>query len=256
MNGIPSHITVNLSISNRFSVEAVEELYKGIFAACEYYNIDLVGGDTTASPKTTFISLSILGKVAKNTISYRNGAKVNDILCVTGDLGASFLGLTVLQREKLALENTENQYPQFEGFEYAIQRQLKPIARLDIIHDLRKHNVIPTSMIDISDGLASEIFHICKHSNVGAVVLEEKIPIDSSVYEKLISFNIQPMTAAFNGGEDYELLFTVSPNDYEKILNHSDIHAIGLIKNKEDGIFLLSKKGNKYPLEAQGWKHF
>ncbi|MFQ3576313.1 MAG: thiamine-phosphate kinase [Cytophagales bacterium] len=256
MNGTPSQIVVSLSMSNRFSVEAVEELYKGIFAACEDYNIDLVGGDTTASLSGLFINVSVIGFVDRNKVSYRCNAKPNDIICVTGDLGAAFLGLKVLQREKEVFLSTQNQQPELEGFEYCIRRQLKPSARVDIIHDLAEQQIIPSSMIDVSDGLASELFHICKQSGVGAVILEENVPLDQSVYENLVAFNIQPMSAAFNGGEDYELLFTISQEEYQKIEKHPDIHAIGLIKNKEDGIFLLSKQGNKYPLEAQGWKHF
>lgn len=256
MNAKASQITVSLSLSNRFSVEAVEEFYKGILAACEDYHVDLVGGDTTASPSGLFINISVVGFAERQKVSYRSGAKPNEILCVTGDLGASFLGLKVLQREKEVFKKNPDQQPELTGFEYAVKRQLKPTARLDIVHELEELNIVPSSMIDVSDGLASELFHLCKQSGVGAVVLEENIPIDQSVYENLVTFNVQPMSAAFNGGEDYELLFTIQPEEYQKIEKHPDIHAIGLIKAKEDGLFLLSKQGNKYPLEAQGWKHF
>ncbi|HTF82618.1 MAG TPA: thiamine-phosphate kinase [Cytophagales bacterium] len=256
MNALAQQITVSIALSSRFTVEAVDELYEGIKLACEDYNVDLIGGDTTSSASGLIISVTVLGTAEKTQISYRNGAREGDILCVTGDLGGAYLGLKVLQREKEVFMGNPEMQPELSGFEYAIRRQLRPSARMDIIHDLAESKVVPTAMIDISDGLASELLHIAKQSQVGAIISEDNIPIDTNVYNSMVSFNMQPITAALNGGEDYELLLTLSPSDYEKIKKHPDISAIGLIKNKEDGVFLLSKQGNKYPVQAQGWVHF
>lgn len=256
MNGIATQVTVSIALSNRFSVEAIDELYSGIKAACDNYNVDLVGGDTTSSTSGLVISVSVLGKVNKAKVAYRNGAKVGDIICVSGDLGGAFLGLTVLEREKQVFLNQTTAQPELQGFEYAVRRQLKPEARTEIVDDLAEAHVVPTSMIDISDGLASELMHLCKQSNVGAVVTEENLPVDTEVYNSLVQFNIQPVTAVLNGGEDYELLFTISPNDYDKLKAHPDIAMIGQIKEKEVGLMMITKQGNKYPLKAQGWVHF
>ncbi|MDX2304019.1 MAG: thiamine-phosphate kinase [Microscillaceae bacterium] len=256
MNGIPKQITIGLALSNRFSVEAVEEIYTGIRAACENYQVDLVGGDTTSSRAGLVISVSVTGTVPKNRISYRGKAKHQEIVCVTGDLGAAFLGLQVLEQEKQVFLANPDMQPQLEGKDYIVGRQMRPEARTDIIHELRELDIVPTAMIDISDGLASEIFHICKHSESGAVLFEDKIPIDGKSYEQAIEFKIDPITCALNGGEDYELLFTVTHQDFEKIKYHHSISAIGYIIPKEDGIQLKTRGGNMVPIQAQGWKHF
>lgn len=256
MNALAQQVTVSLALSSRFTVEAVDELYEGIKQACEDYNVDLVGGDTTSSASGLVISVTVLGTAQKGQLSYRNGARVGDVICVTGDLGAAYLGLKVLQREKEVFLGNPEMQPELSGFEYAVKRQLKPSARMDIIHDLAEAKVVPTSMIDVSDGLASELLHICKQSQVGAIITEDNIPIDTNVFNAFVEFNMQPITAAINGGEDYELLLTLSQQDFEKLKNHPDITAIGIVKPKDDGIFLLSKQGNKYPIKAQGWVHF
>jgi thiamine-monophosphate kinase len=256
MNGIPTQITVSMALSNRFSVEAIEELYEGILQACESYKVDLVGGDTTSSSSGLILSITAIGTATKETVVYRNTAAPKDIICVSGDLGGAYMGLQVLAREKqVYLANPEMQ-PELTGHEYVVRRQLKPEARMDIIHDLREAGVVPSAMIDISDGLASEILHICTRSGTGAVVLETKIPVDSDTGFAADEFKLDATTCALNGGEDYELLFTVRPDDYEKIRNHADITAIGVIKEKKDGIFLLTNAGNTHPITAQGWVHF
>lgn len=255
MNAIPEQITVNVGLSNRFSVEAVEAIYEGIEAACKQYKIDLIGGDTTSSASGLVISLSAIGRAKNNRITYRGGAKENDILCVTGDLGAAFIGLQVLEREKQVFLSNPEMQPQLDKYEYMVGRQLRPDARMDIIHELRELKVIPTSMIDISDGLASEVLHLSNNSGVGFNVYEDKIPIDTQAFETSVEFKIGPTTAAMNGGEDYELLFTISQEDFEKVKNHPDIHFIGNAQLKNDNV-MISKEGTVLPIEAQGWKHF
>lgn len=256
MNGIAEQITVSIALSNRFSVEAVDALYAGIKTACENYKVDLVGGDTTSSTSGLIISISVVGRAKKEKIAYRSGAKVNDIICVTGDLGAAFMGLQVLEREKeVYLTNPEMQ-PSIEKYEYLVGRHLKPEARTDIVFDLREAGVQPSAMIDISDGLASELFHIVKNSGVGVRIYDDKIPIDHVAYETAIEFNLDPLTCALNGGEDYELLFTISQADQVKIKNHPDIHFIGYVHDKKDQNVLITKQGNVVPLRAQGWDHF
>ena len=256
MNGKAEQITVSLALSNRFSIEAIDALYAGIKAACENYKVDLIGGDTTSSSSGLIISISVLGRAGKEKIAYRSGARVNDIICVTGDLGAAFLGLQVLEREKeVYLTNPEMQ-PSIEKYEYLVGRQLKPEARTDIVFDLHDAGIKPSSMIDISDGLASELFHLVKNSGVGVRIYDDKIPIDHIAYETAIEFNLDPITCALNGGEDYELLFTISREDQEKIKNHPDIHFIGYVHDKKDQNVLVTKEGNVVPLRAQGWDHF
>ncbi len=256
MNGIPQQVTVSLGLSNRFSVEAIKELYKGISAACEAYKVDLVGGDTTSSGAGLVISVSILGVAEKDQITYRSGAKKGDIICATGDLGAAFIGLQVLEREKqVYLENQEMQ-PQLDQYEYIAGRQLKPEARMDIIHELRELEIVPTSMIDLSDGLASDLKHICYESNCGAVIYEDKLPIDKSTYDTSVEFNLDPITCTLNGGEDYELLFTITQKDYDKLEKHADIHFIGYIDESSKGVNLITKSGNTVEIKAQGWVHF
>jgi thiamine-monophosphate kinase len=255
MNGIAEQIIVSIALSNRFSVEAIDTLYAGIKAACENYKVDLVGGDTTSSSSGLVISISVLGRAIQENIAYRSGAKVNDIICVTGDLGAAFLGLQVLVREKeVYLENPQMQ-PSIEKYEYLVGRQLKPEARTDIVYDLREARVKPTAMIDVSDGLASELFHLSKNSHVGVRIYDDKVPIDQIAYETAIEFKLDPLTCALNGGEDYELLFTIPKNEQEKIKNHPDIHFIGYVHDRKDQNVLITKAGNIVPLQAQGWDH-
>jgi thiamine-monophosphate kinase len=256
MNGKAEQITVSIALSNRFSVEAVDGLYQGIRAACENYKVDLVGGDTTSSRSGLVISITVLGRARKNKIAYRTDAKVNDIICVTGDLGAAFMGLQVLEREKQVFLADPNMQPSLDKYEYLVGRQLKPEARTEIIFDLEEFQVKPTSMIDISDGLASELFHISKNSNVGVRIYEEKIPIDQLTFETAVEFNLDPITCALNGGEDYELLFTIDKADQEKLKNHPDIHMIGYVHDRVDQNVMVTKQGNVVPLKAQGWDHF
>jgi thiamine-monophosphate kinase len=256
MNGKPSQITIGLGLSNRFSVEAIDELYEGIAAACKNYGIDLVGGDTTSSAAGLMIAISVIGQVDKNRIVYRHGAKVNDIICVTGDLGAAYMGLQILEREKQVFLANPQMQPQLDQYEYMVGRQLKPEARMDIIHDLEELDIIPTSMIDVSDGLASELLHLNAASNLGVQIFEDKLPIDTSAYETAVEMNMDPVTCALNGGEDYELLFTIAPSDFEKIKNHPDIHFIGHMHDNTAQNVLVTKMGNVVPLRAQGWNHF
>lgn len=256
MNGIPRQVVVGLGLSNRFSVEAVEELYAGMRAACEDFNVDLVGGDTTASRSGLIISVTVLGRVAKEKVVYRNTARPSDILCVTGDLGSAYMGLQVLEREKQVFMANPNMQPELEGKEYVVQRQLKPEARMDVVYELEEAGVVPTSMIDVSDGLASEILHICSQSKVGAIIVEENLPIDEQTFLVGTELNLDPVTAAMNGGEDYELLFTIRQDDYNKVKNNPKISFIGYMTDKTDEVILSTKGGNRYPITAQGWNHF
>ncbi len=255
MNGVPQQVVVSLGLSNRFSVEAVEEIYQGIKAACEDYKVDLVGGDTTASRSGLILSVSVFGKVAKDRITYRSTAKANDILCVTGDLGGAYAGLQILSREKQVFLADPEMQPDFEGKEYILQRQLKPEARMDVVYELAEAGVIPTSMIDISDGLSSELHHICKASGLGAVVFEEHLPIDDQTAFVASELNLGPVTAAVNGGEDYELLFTIRQEDHARLKNNPKISFIGYLTSDRDELLLRTKSGNVVPLHAQGWQH-
>ncbi|MBO3699149.1 thiamine-phosphate kinase [Roseivirga sp. E12] len=255
MNGIPQQVVVSLAMSNRFSVEAIEAIYSGIKAAAEDFNIDLVGGDTTASQSGLVISVSIFGKTSKELVTYRKGAGNSDILCATGDLGGAFIGLQVLEREKQTFLANPNMQPQLDKYQYVVQRQLKPRARMDAIHELREIGVVPTSMIDISDGLASETLHLSKHSGVGFTLYEDQLPIDNQTFETAVEFNLDPMTSALNGGEDYELLFTIKQEDHAKLEKHADIHFIGHAQDLSKGNFITTKKGNQVALSAQGWNH-
>jgi thiamine-monophosphate kinase len=256
MNAIPTQITVSIALSNRFSVEAVQALYEGIYAACEQYGVDLVGGDTTASRSGLVISVTAMGQAKKEQLSYRSGAQVNDILCVTGDLGAALVGLQVLEREKQVFLSNPEMKPELDKYTVVTCRQLRPDARMDIIHELRELNVVPSSMIDISDGLASEIFHLCKASNVGAMIYEDKLPIDKQTFDTAVELNLDPITCVMNGGEDYELLFTIDQKDFAKLEKHPDVHFIGHITKAEEGKFLVTKSGTAVQIKAQGWKHF
>ena len=256
MNATPKQITVSVAISSKYTVEAMDELYAGIYLACERYKIDLIGGDTTSSPKGLVISITAIGQCPITDVVYRNGAKIGDIICVTGDLGAAYLGLQILEREKrIFLDNPEIQ-PELEKSQYLLERQLKPEARRDMIETFQKSALIPTSMIDISDGLASEIFHICKQSGVGALIEESGIPINQEAQLLALKFKLDPVTCALNGGEDYELLFTINPNDVEKVKYLPDIYIAGEILQAKEGIKLNTKGGNLHDLKAQGWVHF
>lgn len=256
MNGKAEQITVSIALSNRFSVEAVDALYQGIKTACENYNVDLVGGDTTSSAAGLVISITVLGRAPKSKIVYRTGAGVNDIICVTGDLGAAFMGLQVLEREKQVFMADPAMQPSLEKYEYMVGRQLKPEARTDIVFDLEEAGVKPTSMIDVSDGLVSELFHLSRNSEVGIRIYEDKVPIDHMTFETAVEFKLDPITCALNGGEDYELLFTIRQEDQEKINKHPDIHMIGYVHDRKNERVMITKQGNTVPLRAQGWDHF
>ena len=255
MNALSGQILVNIGLSNRFSVEAVDELYKGIETACKAYNADLVGGDTTSSHSGLVLSVTAVGYGMPDQLVRRSGARPNDILCVTGDLGAAYIGLQVLEREKQVYLTNPDMQPQLENYQYVVQRQLRPEARMDIIHELREKELIPTSMIDISDGLASEIFHLKEQSGVGFRIFEDKLPIDKETYDTAYEFKLDATTCALNGGEDYELLFTISQDDYEKVKDHPDIHFIGQATDVPDVVDMVTKGENIVPLQAQGWNH-
>ena len=256
MNGTPEQVVVGLGLSNRFSVEAAEKLYEGMAFACKDFKVDLVGGDTTSSPSGLIISVSITGRVSKDRVALRSKVEKGDIICATGDLGGAYIGLQVLEREKqVFLANPEMQ-PDLEKYPYITGRQLKPKARMDVIHELAELNVKPKAMIDISDGLASELYHLSKQSNVGFFIYEDKLPIDKQTYDTAVEFSIDPITCVMNGGEDYELLFSISHDDFEKLKNHPDIHFIGYATEKEKGINLVTKNQNIVPIKAQGWDHF
>jgi thiamine-monophosphate kinase len=256
MNGVASQVTVSLGLSSKFPLEAVEEIYKGVQLACNRFNVDLIGGDTSASKQGLVISVTSIGYANKDRVCYRNGAKENDLVCVSGDLGAAYVGLQILEREKqIYLENPQIQ-PDLEGKDYIIERQLKPEARRDIVDLLSQIDVIPTAMIDISDGLASEILHITNQSNVGCALYEEKLPIDPLTYETARELGIDPTVCMLNGGEDYELLFTIKQADYEKIKNDVDISIIGHITAKSEGVRMISKSNIVHELKAQGWNAF
>ena len=256
MNGIPKQITVSIGLSNRFSVEAVEALYRGIEHACNDYKVDLVGGDTSASASGLVLSCTVTGLVPEEKIVYRSNAKENDIICVTGDLGGALVGLQVLNREKEVFKTNPDMQPELDKYDYIVRRQLKPKARMDIIYDLNEMGVVPNAMIDVSDGVVSDLFHICKESKVGAALYEDKLPIDKQTFDTAVEFNLSPVTCALNGGEDYELLFTIHQSDFEKIKNHPDISTIGYIDKEKTGRNLVSGNGNVSDLKAQGWKHF
>lgn len=253
MMATPTHITMSLGISNRFSVEALDEFYEGVYAACERYNIDLVGGDTTTSDKGFVISVTAIGEVAPDKYVTRSGAKDGDLLCVTGTLGGAYLGLQLLEREKRIFLESPGVQPDLQNRTHNVGRILKPEARVDIISWLQEKGVQPTAMIDISDGLSSEILHICKKSGVGCVLYENKIPIHDDSRELAYEFNIDPTMCALNGGEDYELLFTIPQADYEKVAGQPDVYIIGYMTKPEDGTKLHTKGGNVHDLVAQGW---
>lgn len=257
MNGTPTQIVVGLGVSNRYSVEALDELYAGIRLACEEYHVDLVGGDTTSSRSGLVISITVIGMAKEEDVVCRSGAQPNDLLCVSGDLGGAYVGLLILEREKAEYLANPNMQPQLSGFDYVLQRQLKPEARKDVIARLKELGIKPTSMIDISDGLASEVLHLCKESGVGCQLYEGKIPQDPSTVKIAKDFQIVPSVAALNGGEDYELLFTIGQQDYEKIQQMSeDITVIGYMTADKGVAELVTPDNHVLPLKAQGWNHF
>ena len=256
MNGIPKQMTISLGLSNRMSVEAVEALYEGIYAAAKDYQIDIVGGDTTSSRSGLVISITLIGESALDNIVYRNGAKEGDILCLSGDIGGAYMGLQILEREKEVFKADPNMQPQLDKYSYIVGRQLRPKARMDVIHELRDLGILPTSMIDISDGLASEIFHLCKQSQKGACIYEDKLPIEKQTFDTAAEFSMDPNTVALNGGEDYELLFTIDQKDFEKMKNHDDITTIGYMHAPDLGKVMVTDNKNTIELTAQGWIHF
>ena len=271
MNGTPTQITVSLGLSRRFTVEQVEELYSGIRLACERYGVDLVGGDTCASLTGLTISITCLGTAKADEIVYRNGAKENDLICVTGNLGTAYMGLLLLERERQAWTQSDSKAvglqsgqtaersdtaAVFEGKEYLLERQLKPEARRDIIAKLRKAGIQPTAMMDVSDGLSSELLHICSQSNAGCAIYEDKLPIDYQAAALAEEMNLNIVTCALNGGEDYELLFTCSLSDYEKLVPIDDVYIIGHITKPEYGKLLIGRNGEEIALTAQGWNAF
>lgn len=253
MNGVPRQMVVGIAISSKFSVEAIEEIYEGMKKACEVYGVDFVGGDTTSSVHGLFISVTVIGEVEEDKITYRNGAQPNDLLCVTGNLGGAYMGLLVLEREKQGFKANPNIQPDMTGKEYILQRQLKPEPRFDVVKKLQENNIIPTSMIDISDGLASEAIHIANSSEVGVAIYEDKIPIDQNTFDTANEFKIVPAVAALNGGEDYELLFTVKQSDFEKVGKIEGVSIIGYITDASEGNRLITNGDQVIELKAQGW---
>lgn len=255
MNATPTQIVIALGISNRFSLEAIDEFYQGVYAACEKYGVDLVGGDTTSSQKGFIISITAIGEVTPDKFVKRSTAQKGDLLCVSGDLGAAYVGLLFLEREKKIFLESPGVQPDLEGESYVVGRLLKPEARKDIVEFLAANEVIPSSMIDVSDGLSSEILHICKDSNLGCVLYEEKIPVAEDMKKAAFKFEIDPTACALSGGEDYELLFTIPQSAYEKLVLNEEISVVGYMTGPEDGVHILTKGGSRHPLTAQGWDH-
>lgn len=256
MMATPTHITVSIGISNRFSVEALDEFYAGVYAACAHYGVDLIGGDTSSSLRGFVISITALGEVAPGAAVTRSGAASSELLCVTGDFGSAYLGLQLLEREKRIFLESPGVQPDLGQRTHVIGRFLKPEARLDIVEWLREHDVTPTSMIDVSDGLSSEILHLCRRSNVGAILHEEKIPIHDESREVAFDFGMDPTACALSGGEDYQLLFTVKQSDYEKVARNGDISIIGYLTDATEGARIVTKAGQTHKLTAQGWNAF
>ena len=255
MNAIPTQIIIGLGISNRFSLEAVDEFYEGVYAACSVYGVDLVGGDTTSSQKGFIISVTAIGEVAPDKYVKRSGAKKGDLVCVSGDLGAAYVGLLFMEREKKIFVESPGVQPDLEGEAFVIGKLLKPEARKDIIEFFAKSEIVPTAMMDISDGLSSEILHICKQSNLGCVLYEEKIPIAEEMKTAAYKFEIDPTACALSGGEDYELLFTLPQQDYDKLVLNEQISVVGYMTEAEQKATIITKGGSKYPITAQGWNH-
>lgn len=255
MNAEPKQITVSIAASSRFSVEALEELYEGIHIACERYGVDLVGGDTSSSVKGLVISVTAIGEANEAELVYRSGAQPGDIICVSGSLGAAYMGLQLLEREKRIYIENPNIQPDLAGHTFLVEKQLKPEARKDLIELLKQENMLPTAMIDLSDGLSSDLRHICEQSGTGAMIYESKIPIHEETYDMALEFHLDPTTAALNGGEDYELLFTMPASAAARLLEMNDVHIIGLVKDASEGIKMETKSGNITELPAQGWNH-
>ena len=253
MNGDAKQITLGLALSNRYTVEALEELYDGIKLACEHYGVDLVGGDTTSSTSGLMISVTVLGEVDKNKITYRSGAKVNDLIVCTGDLGAAYLGLQILNREKEMFKENPTIQPDLTGNDYVLRRQLKPEAAIKYTRILKELDIVPTSMIDISDGLSSEALHLSKSSEVGITLHEDKIPVDYTAMNLANEFNMNPIFCALSGGEDYELLFTIGQEHYEKLKKDPDFTIVGFVTDKSEGNNFIANDGSSHPLTAQGW---
>jgi thiamine-monophosphate kinase len=256
MNATPTQVTLSIGISNRFSVEAMEEFYEGIYAACEKYHVDLVGGDTTTSNKGLIISVTAIGEVAPDRFVKRDGAKKGDLVCVSGDLGAAYLGLLLMEREKKIFMESPSVQPDLENQDYILRRLLKPEARKDIISFFEENDILPTSMMDISDGLSSEILHICKQSNAGCVIHEDKIPVAEASRQFAFKLDLDPTACALSGGEDYELIFTIKQEDYDKIVINEQISVIGYITEPAEGRHIITRSGNKHALTAQGWRAF
>ncbi len=256
MNGTPRQITVSIGVSSKFSVEALEEIYAGIHLACDFYQVDLIGGDTTSSKAGLVISVTAIGTVEKDKIAYRSGAKENDLICVTGDLGGAYMGLQVLEREYAVFKGAPSSQPDLEGMDYILERQLKPEAQRGLVQLFEEKGLQPTSMIDVSDGLASELIHLAKASDLGATIYGDKVPVDHVTSQVAEEFKINPTVAALNGGEDYELLFTLPLDSYEKIKDIPEIRMIGHMTEKGSGVYMADQAGNKITLEAQGWNAF
>lgn len=256
MNATPTQITVSIGISNRFSVEALNEFYEGVYFACEKYGVDLIGGDTSSSLKGFVISVTAIGEVAPDQFVKRNTARKGDLICVSGDLGGAYLGLTLMEREKKIYQENPNIQPDLEDESYIVGKLLKPEARKDIIEFFTSNQLVPTAMMDVSDGISSEVLHICKQSNLGARIYEEKLPIADASRKAAFKFGLDPTVCALNGGEDYELIFTIAQEDHDKIVLNEDISVIGYITDVEEGVKLLTKGGNQYDLKAQGWNAF
>jgi len=255
MNATPTQIVLSIGISNRFSVEALDEFYEGVYAACARYGVDLVGGDTASSHKGFIISVTAIGEVAPDKFVKRNTAQKGDLLCVSGDLGGAYVGLLFLEREKKIFMESPGVQPDLEGESYVIGRLLKPEARKDIIDFFAKEKILPTSLIDISDGLSSEILHICKDSNLGCVLYEEKIPIHAEMKKAAFKFEIDPTACALSGGEDYELLFTIAQDEYDKLVLNEQVSVVGYMTEAEQGAHIITKGGSKHAITAQGWNH-
>ena len=256
MNGKPEQITISLGVSSKFPVEALEELYKGIHAACAFYHVDLVGGDTVSSSSGLILSVSVIGRVSKKKITYRAGAKENDLVVVTGDLGSSYLGLQILERERGVFMENPSIQPKLEGYDELIKKQIQPVARQDIIDLFEELDIVPSAMIDISDGLASEALHLAKSSDCSISLYSEKLPITEKLILTAQELNLDPYMCAMNGGEDYELLFTIGQKDYDKIKNHPSFSVIGFVTDKSQKSMLIDKNNSAVQISAQGWKHF
>lgn len=256
MNATPTQITLSIGISNRFSVEALNEFYEGVYFACEKYGVDLIGGDTSSSLKGFVISVTAIGEVAPDQFVKRSTARKGDLICVSGDVGGAYLGLTLMEREKKIYQENPNIQPDLEDESYIVGKLLKPEARKDIIEFFASNQIIPTAMMDVSDGISSEVLHICKQSNLGARVYEEKLPIADASRKAAFKFGLDPTVCALNGGEDYELIFTIAQEDHDKIVLNEEISVIGYITDLEEGVKLLTKGGNQYDLKAQGWNAF